>query len=250
MTRETFARSGPSGTRTSLVFFATAVLLLLLAGCGGGDADVTDSDSSDASETPAETSEEAKVDDGTIVESGFGQQGQYAWVTALVRNDSDHGGQTVTVNFNVLDEAGELVASGSQVSSFSWADQEVPVATQVDLGKRVKAAKIEAAVLVEDEGTFEEYDPEGWQTEIPGKVYQPEYSNTWGAKFTVANPSAEPLDGSALQVVCHDAAGNIIGGSSAYPELIPPSGKILVDVSSVYATQKPADCLGYHTPWM
>ena len=236
--------------RSSIVILAAAVLLPLLAGCGGGDDDVTDSESSDASETPAETTEEARADAGVIVESGFGQQGQYAWVTALVRNDSDHGGQTVTVNFNVLDQAGELVASGSQVSSFSWADQEVPVATQVDLGKRVKAAKVEATVLVEDEGTFEEYDPEGWQSEIAGKVYQPEYSDTWGAKFTVANPGSEPLEGSALQVVCHDAAGNIIGGSSAYPELIPPSGEVLVDVSSVYATQKPADCLGYHTPWM
>jgi hypothetical protein len=240
--------------RKCLLLVASLSVAAFLSGCGADDdADVTDSSTSGANDDSSESvggSEEDASEQGTIVESGFGQVGQYAWVTALVRNESDHGGQTVTVNFNLLDKSGELVASGSQVASFSWAGQEVPIATQVDVGPRVEAATMEATVLVEDEGTFEEHDPTGWESEIQGTLYRPQYSDEWGAKFTITNPGDEPLDGSAVQVICHDEAGNVIGGTSEYPELIPPSGQVLVDAISVYSKTKPADCLGYHIPWL
>ncbi|HWI42687.1 MAG TPA: hypothetical protein VNS81_03655 [Nocardioides sp.] len=64
-----------------------------------------------------------------LVDSGFGAAHGYAWTIARVMNHADHGGQTVTVNFNLRDESGALLASGSQVSHFSWPGQVLPVAT-------------------------------------------------------------------------------------------------------------------------
>ncbi|MCW2772833.1 MAG: hypothetical protein JWN91_1159 [Nocardioides sp.] len=185
----------------------------------------------------------------TLVDSGFGAQYGYAWTIARVQNDDDHAGQTVTVNFNLLDDAGELLASGSQVSHFSWPGQVLPVATQVEVPKGKKPATVEATVLVEDEGTFDDQISEDWGT-FPGKIYQPKYSDFYGARFEVTNPTDEPLEGSSLQVVCTNKTGEIIGGSSDYPDLIPASGRVLVDASSLYTTIKPAECTGYLAPWM
>lgn len=185
----------------------------------------------------------------TLVDSGFGAQYGYAWTIARVKNDDDHAGQTVTVNFNLLDESGEQVASGSQVSHFSWPGQVLPVATQVEVPKGTKPATVEATVLVEDEGTFDDQISEDWGT-FPGKIYQPEYSDFYGARFEVANPTDEPLEGASFQVVCTNKAGEIVGGTSEYPELIPASGRVLVDASSLYTARKPAKCTGYLAPWM
>jgi hypothetical protein len=45
----------------------------------------------------------------------------------------------------------------------------------------------------------------------------------------------------------YDAAQNIIGGNFTYPELIPPSGKALVELSPI-TTGKPASCVAYANP--
>jgi hypothetical protein len=185
----------------------------------------------------------------TLVDSGFGAEYGYAWTIARVQNDDDHAGQTVTVNFNLLDESGELLASGSQVSHFSWPGQVLPVATQVEVPKGKKPATVEATVLVEDEGTFDDQTSEDWGT-FPGRIYQPEYSDSFGARFEVTNPTDEPLEGSSFQMVCTNKAGEIIGGSGEYPELIPASGRVLVDASSLYTATRPAECTGYLAPWM
>lgn len=185
----------------------------------------------------------------TLVDSGFGTQYGYAWTIARVQNDDDHAGQTVTVNFNLLDESGELLASGSQVSHFSWPGQVLPVATQVEVPKGKKPATVEATVLVKDDGTFDDQTSEDWGS-FPGKIYQPEYSDSYGARFEVTNPTDEPLQGSSFQVVCTNKAGEIIGGAGEYPDLIPASGRVLVDASSLYTVTKPAECTGYLAPWM
>lgn len=225
-----------------------AFAALVLTACSGTDPDVVDSQASNADASETASPDSAAAPQGTVIESGFGQSNEYAWVMALVKNQSDHAGQTVTVNFNLKDSSGQLIASGSQVSAFNWVGQELPVATQVDLGKHVKAASIEATVLVEDEGTFDdEVVDQDWGT-FSGEIYQ-QYGS-WGAKFVVKNPTDEPLDGSAVEVICHDATGKIIGGSSTYPDLIPPSGETMVDVSDLYTDVKPNDCIGYLHPWM
>src|SRR4051812_46894795 len=70
---------------------------------------------------------------GKLLASGFGQEGPYLWVTALVKNTSQDVGQFVTVQFNVLNQAGDIIASQSQVESFSRSGQTLVLGTQVDL---------------------------------------------------------------------------------------------------------------------
>lgn len=185
----------------------------------------------------------------TLIDSGFGAQNGYAWAIARVQNDDDHAGQTVTVNFNLMDKSGSLIASGSQVSHFSWPGQVLPVATQIEVPKGMQAGAVEATVLVEDEGTFDDETSDDWGT-VTGAISVPEYSESYGARFEVKNPTGQPLDGSSFQVVCTNKAGEIVGGASEYPQLIPASGSVLVDVSSLYTVKKPAECTGYLAPWM
>jgi hypothetical protein len=204
-------------------------------------------DVSDEAVAPADTT--TAPEPWTLIDSGFGSQYGYAWTIARVQNDDDHSGQTVTVNFNLRDKSGVLVASGSQVSHFSWPGQVLPVATQIEVPKGMQAETVEATVLVEDEGTFDDETSEDWGT-FTGTIYMPEYSESYGARFEVQNPTDQPLEGSSFQVVCTNKTGKIIGGASDYPELIPASGSVLVDVSSLYTRKKPAECAGYLAPWM
>jgi len=66
----------------------------------------------------------------------------------------------------------------------------------------------------------------------------------------VKNPTDKPLKGSALQIICVNATGDIIGGDAEFPELIPASGVTVVDSTNLYLSEKPASCTGYLTPWM
>lgn len=83
-----------------------------------------------------------------------------------------------------------------------------------------------------------------------GKIYKPENSDSYGARFEVVNPTDEPLEAASFQVVCTNKAGEIVAGASDYPELIPASGRVLVDASSLYSDTKPAECTGCLAPWM
>jgi hypothetical protein len=57
---------------------------------------------------------------GAIVKSGFGQEGDYAWVTSVVRNDSDEAGQTLTVQYNLKDAGGCQPPRWMRMSASSW----------------------------------------------------------------------------------------------------------------------------------
>jgi hypothetical protein len=63
-------------------------------------------------------------------------------VTSLVENQAeDNVGQFVTIQFNLLDSDGEILASTEQVEAFSRADQKLAVGTQVDIPDRGKVPK-------------------------------------------------------------------------------------------------------------
>lgn len=67
------------------------------------------------SEKPAKESGKA-----TLKKAGFGRDGDYGWVSAIVTNSSSENvGKFVTVQFNLLDSKGDLVASQEQVGMFT-----------------------------------------------------------------------------------------------------------------------------------
>jgi len=235
-------------TRLRSTALTACLLLAALAGCG--DSDTTATSTSTAGDTtvssPAADSNGSAT--AELLESGFGQRDEYVSVIAMVKNTSDKVGQTVTVQFNLKDAAGEILASESQVETFSRVGQTRPVLTQADVPAGKKVAAVDATLLVQDSGAFtaEEYP------EIPaGKVTvaKGEYGSGWTARVQVTNPKAEPLSSPRVDVVCRNAANKIVGGAFTFPELVPPSGKAVVNLDLLIGGKaKPASCIAYAQP--
>lgn len=234
-------------TRVSLNLASVALLALMFVGCGDSpDPNIVEEGASQEgseSSIPTET-EEAEEEQGSLIDSGFGQSGQYVWVTALVENVSDHGGQTVTVNFNALDESGKVINSVSQVGSFDIAGQRVAVGTQMDVGPRVKVASVEPTLLVEDEGIFEEIDMDYGSVEATSITQEQYVDDQWVAKFAIKNPTDEPLQNLGIGIICKGQNGNINGGGVEFPELIPPSGEVVIEPHLI-TSGEPRSCTAY-----
>jgi hypothetical protein len=205
----------------SLVLAAT-----LVSACGGGDAS-----------TSAHSG--AVNNGGSLVASGFGQDGRYVWATALVHNDSDKVGQTVIVAFSAEDASGQVIRSTDQVEAFSRLGQDLAVGTQLDVGDSTRIATVEATLVVADEGVFSA-TPFPELTTGPVEI-APGTFGGWAANFELTNPTDRPLTIPRLGVVCHDSAGKIVGGGSSYPDFVPASGAAFVECRIITSGQ-PAGC--------
>ena len=51
------------------------------------------------------------------------------------------------------------------------------------------------------------------------------------------NPTDKSLKSPRVGVICLDAKDRVIGGGSSYPELIPPSGRVLTEVALIASGQ-------------
>lgn len=226
------------------VALGCAAAVLALSACNGGSAPSSSVPTTTA-RTPAATASSAPKDLGTIKAAGFGQRDTYVWVTAVVHNNSAFVGQTVTVNFNVLDNQGNLLKSESQVESFYQPGADHAVGTQVDLEPGQKAAKVEATVDVEASGTFSD---KPFPTLPTGKVKvgKGQYGQNM-ASFELTNPLTVALKSPRIGVVCTNTAGSIIGGASAYPDLVPATGKVKVDANLIVSGQ-PDRCSVFSGP--
>jgi hypothetical protein len=153
-------------------------------------------------------------------------------VTSLVENLAEGNvGQFVTVQFNLLDSDGEILASTDQVEDFSRADQKLAVGTQVDIPDGGKVDKVEATMEVSDHPNV---DTEPFPEITTGKVKvaKSEYGDLVG-RVQVNNPTDKSLQAPRLGVICLDSKDRVIGGGSAYPELVPPAGKVLQEVTLI-----------------
>jgi hypothetical protein len=167
--------------------------------------------------------------------SGFGQSGRYAWVTSLVENQAEGNvGQFVTIRFNLLDSHGEILARVDHVEKFSRADEKLAVGTLVDIPDRGKVAKIKATMEVSDNPNVA---PEPFPEITTGKVkvVRSEYSEYGDrvGQVRVNNPTDEPLKSLQVSLICLNAENRVIGGGSTYPELVPPAGNVLAEVTLI-----------------
>ena len=153
-------------------------------------------------------------------------------VTSLVQNQSeDNVGRFVTVQFNLYDKSGELIASTEQVESFSRADQALVLGTQVDVPDKGKVAKVEATLAMSEyDGGSTDSGPEIKTGKV--KFAEDEYGGSV-ARFEVYNATKSALKDVRVGVICFDSKGRVNGGGSDYPELIPPSGKVLSQTSLI-----------------
>jgi hypothetical protein len=218
--------------------FACLTLVLFLFGCAGEPSASDQQTSEPRDPTSIGGSASGNEDDNNsgksarLLKTGFGQSGEYAWVTSLVENQSEGNiGQFVTVQFNLLDSDGEILASTDQVEEFSRADEHLAVGTQVDIPDRGKVAKVEATMEVSDHPNV---DAEPFPEITTGKVkvVKSEYGDLVG-RLQVSNPTDKSLKSPRVGVICQDPKDRVIGGGSAYPELVPPSGKVLTEVTLI-----------------
>lgn len=230
--------------RKSTIAITSLLSLLALSGCGGSES-VSQQTSSPVTTTRS-TSEPAPSADAksdtkhTILKSGFGVDGEYAWVATLVRNDSDNVGATVVAHFNLLDKAGEIAASADQTESFSRPGETLTLGTQVEVPRGSKPVKVETTVQVEYPGI----GPDSAFPELPFspvKIVRGEYGG-WDASAVLTNTTPTALNSPRIGVVCLNAAGDIIGGTSEFPDLVPPNGKTRVVTNSLIISGKPAKC--------
>lgn len=242
--------------RSKAAAVSVVAVALFLTNCGGEQQTAKPGDSTATPPTPTSTAPTSAAptftasstspsgsarDAGSLVASGFGQKDQYAWVTALVHNNSDKVGQTVTVQFNAKDPAGTLVKSTSQVESFSRLGQDLAVGTQVTVPNGSKIATVEATLLVGSSDLTSKPFPDLGTT--PVKLVADQYGGLT-ADFELSNPTNMPLKDPRLGIICYDAANKIIGGGSSYPDLVPSSGKVAVE-GSIITTGKPVSCKVY-----
>jgi hypothetical protein len=209
-----------------------------VAGCGSSES-ATKQKSAGAAGAPAEA-DTASNTRHTVEKSGFGTDGEYAWVAALVRNDSDRSGATVVVNFNLVDEAGQIITSGSQTESFSYPGEQLAIGTQVTLPEHAKPTRVDVTVNVEYPGIGPTTASQPLKFDT-AQITKDEYGDYFHVAATVSNPTAETITTARVGILCYNAAGDIIGGNSAYPELIPPNGQTKID-TTVITTGEPASC--------
>jgi hypothetical protein len=215
---------------------ACLALVLFLFGCAGKPSGSDQQTSEPHEPTSSGASAGGNEDNSAgksarLLKTGFGQSQEYAWVTSLVENQAeDNVGQFVTVQFNLLDSDGEILASADQVEEVSRADQKLAVGTQVEIPDRKKVAKVEATMEVSDHDVDAEPFPEITTGGV--KVVKSEYGDTVG-RVQVNNPTDKSLKSPRVGVICLDAKDRVIGGGSGYPELVPPSGKVLLEVGLI-----------------
>lgn len=175
-----------------------------------------------------------------VVESGFGQSKQYAWVTALVHNDGAKPGDFVVTNFNVKDASGQLIKSASQTEHFYKDGQDLALGTQVEVpdGKQIGSVEVTAA-------TSNNMPVANTPELTTGPLTVTEGYGAFTGKFEVSNPTGDAVKGARIGVICRDASGKINGGGSSYPDLVPPNGKLMAE-SHIIASAQPASCKAYY----
>lgn len=183
-----------------------------------------------------------------VLRGGFGQIDQYVQAIVVVKNSDEASvGEFVTVSVNFKDASGQLVATETQTESFSWKDQELVLPVWLDLSEqpKVDVASIDPAVTISDHGSAaDSADPISPVSPVEAaSIAKNEYGSP-AAKFTLTNPGSEALEDLRVGVVCENATGDIIGGASDYPDLIPAGGEILANVD-VTVSEMPARCTAY-----
>lgn len=180
----------------------------------------------DTSAAPAEAAGHAEV-----TESGMAVRDGYAWVAAMVEYKGLTG-EFATVLFNVYDAEDNLIASTEQVEELSTEGTTVPIGTQVEVPSGSTASRVEATVSVSDYGSRGEAMP----------VVDPIEAPAGNPQFTIENTTGEDWADPRIQIVCLNDAGEIVGGGSTYPSMIPAGGEFLVSDAYLITSDDATTC--------
>lgn len=175
-----------------------AASVLVLTACSGTN-EIPGGDGGDVAEAAGAP---AAVE---VVDSGFGQLGDYVHGVVVTSGDAAAVGEFVTASMNFHDATGALVGTSEQVESFSWAGQELVLPLVLDLSATpgVEVAEVDVSVSLSDYGlggeTVDPLDP------VDAREIRAGQFGGTTAVFEVANSTAADLDGARIGIVCRDA---------------------------------------------
>lgn len=180
-----------------------------------------------------------------VVASGFGQSDQYVQAMVIVTTHSKASvGEFATASVNFLDAGGEILGTEEQVEDFKWIGQELVLPVWLDLSENSKAkvASIEVSTKISNYGSAEQ--PASPLAPVEAKSITKNEYGAPTAVFEFTNPKDEELSSPRIGIVCYDAAGKIVGGSSEYPELVAAGKTVRID-SDVTVSGTPASCKAF-----
>ena len=208
---------------------------LLLVGCGAGGKSATGGSTKER--PPAK-----------VVASGFGQNGKYVEGIAIVTSDNPASvGRGVTASANFLDAVGHVIATEEQVESFSWPDQQLVLPVWLDLSNSppdTKVASGDVSVSVSDYATPKSPDMKPLPVLVSNRIRRNSYGG-FTTDFTFTNDTGADLKDLRVGVVCYDAGGTIIGGSSIYPNLAPAGKPIRLEPTTLTVSGEPITCKAF-----
>ncbi len=180
-----------------------------------------------------------------VVDYGFGQSGDVTQAIVLVRSDSEAAvGEFVTVSVNFLSASGELIATETQVESFSWAGQELALPVwSFSEGRNITVASIDPSVSLSDYGASVSARPPLPVLEATG-VGDDQFGG-YSASFDFTNDTGGDLSSLRVGVACYNAEGEIIGGGPVYPELAPAGKTIRIEAQQLVVSETPTSCKAF-----
>lgn len=207
----------------------------LLSSCGGTTATDTKKPNASGGDKPSVE----------VIASGFGQSDQYVQAIVIVTTDSKASvGESATASVNFLDGDGEILGTEEQVEGFKWVGQELVLPVWLDLSDNAKAkvASIAVSTKISDYGSAEQ--PASPLAPIEAKSIKKNEYGASTAAFEFTNSGDEDLSSPRIGIVCYDAAGKIVGGSSEYPDLVAAGKTVRID-SDVTVSDIPASCKAF-----
>ncbi|GAT16649.1 putative uncharacterized protein [Mycolicibacterium thermoresistibile] len=195
----------------------------LAMACQGSPSAEQSAEGGTLSDAPAATA--------VIEQSGFGGSGDYLWVTSTVRDVPV--GQFATVSFNLFGADGALLATESQVEQAVNPGARITVGTQVSVPNGQPVTRVEPTLEVSDHPQTKPVEFSDVVLEVgPVTIGQDTFgSPTADAELT--NPSDQQIPAARVGVICFDPHGQIIGGGSEFPDVVPANGKVKVSARLV-----------------
>lgn len=175
---------------------------------------------------PGANSSVRATEAASIEKSGFGGSGDYLWVTSIVRDVPV--GQFATVSFNLYGADGKLLATESQTEQSVNPGARIVVGTQVTAPKGQPVAKVEPTLKVSNHDPVVTTKFSNVVLQVGNVTIGRDALGGTTAEAVLTNPSDEQLPGARVGVVCFDQQGAIIGGGSAFPDLVPAKGQTKV----------------------
>jgi hypothetical protein len=174
----------------------------------------------------------------TLEAAGFGSpaDGYYLWVGSIVRDVQP--GQPVTVSFNLLSADGKILVTVSTGEEGVNPNQRIIIGTLTQKPDGL-VAKVEPTLYTHDIRRKPEFTDV--VLEIGEVTIGEDSSGNPTANALITNPSQQTLQFPRIGVACSDGQGNIIGGGSDYPELLPAGGQINVS-ADILVSEQPARC--------